>query len=116
MSTEIAIGSLERSVRTFAKSLEKLGLKTEVSVHRSGRVAYDLERSYVELEVTGLYLDRDSEELEASSTVRFLSGGYGSLTEDFGRRIGGTDGWRAMKAQGLTRIMGDLTAQGWVKP
>ncbi len=114
-TTEIAIGALETGVRNLAKSLEKLGLKTEVNVHRSGHGGdYHHAMSYVELEVTGTYRDSEGEEEEASADVKFRANGYGDLTS--GREIGGMDGWKAMKKVGLERIMNDLAKQGWRKP
>ncbi len=115
MGQEIAIGALERGVRTFAKNLEKLGLKTDVSVHKSGRGGYqEIARSYVELEVTGTYKDAEGEDQEAWATVEWVAGGYGALNDK--RQIGGTDGWRAMAAEGLKRLLHDLERQGWKKP
>lgn len=109
---EIAIGALERGVRTLAKNLEKLGLTTEVDVFRSGQGG-EGSRSYVELGVTGKYIDHEGEEDEASADVRFRAGGYGSVTD---REIGGTEGWRPMAAEGLKRILAALERQGWKRP
>lgn len=111
---EIAIGALERGVRTLAKSLEKLGLKSEIDVYRSGRGGDPLTSSgsYVELQVTGKYLNKDGEEEDAWSYVHFLAGGYGGTSRS---EIGGTEGWRAMAAKGLAYLMGDLEKQGWRK-
>lgn len=113
--TEIAVGALETGVRNLAKSLEKMGLKTEINVHRSGHGGdYHHAMSYVELEVTVTFADSAGEEQEASVDVKFRANGYGNLTS--GREIGGTEGWKAMKKVGLDRIMNNLAKQGWRKP
>ncbi len=111
---EISIGALERGVRTLAKNLEqKFGLKTEIDVFRSGHGS-EGSGSYVELEVEATWTDAEGEQKEASSYVKFMAGGYGSLTE--GRQIGGSEGWRPMAAVGLKRILSELERQGWKPP
>ena len=113
---EIAIGALERGVRTLAKKLEKLGLKTEITVFKTGpggTAHYG--SSYVELEVTGTCQGADGEPEEAYATVKFLAGGYGDLHTP-GRNIGGMEGWRPMSAEGLKRILAQLESDGWKRP
>ena len=111
---DIAIGTLEKSVRILAKNLEKLGLKCEINVHRSGRGGFEYARSYVELDVSATWKDAEGEEDDAWADVKFLAGGYGEIGT--GRDIGGSEGWKPMAAAGLKRIFEQLEHQGWKKP
>jgi len=109
----IAIGALERGVRTLAKSLEKLGLTTQVHVFKSGPGgATYFGASYVELEVSVTFNTPEGEQ-DASHTVKFLANGYTSNDAD---EIGGTQGWRPMGEEARTRILTKLQEQGWKLP
>lgn len=113
MKRDIAIGALERGVRNLAKDLELLGLKTEVNVFRSGPGGFELGPSNVELQVEGTYVDPYGDEQNAWAEVKFVAGGYGSLTD---RHQIGSANWKEMKAEGLKRIFADLERQGWKMP
>ena len=108
MGYGIAIGALERGVRTLARQLEKQGLQTEVHVHRSSSRMYG--PSYVELMATGLVDLGEGEQDEKWSQVKFLAGGYGDL-ESRGE-IGGAE-WRKMSSEGKKRLLSELERQGW---
>jgi len=111
LAADISIGALERGVRTFAKQLEKMGLTTEVVVAKLGRGS-EAGVSNVRLRVIAKFT-KDGNERTGRASLKFVSGGYGSL--DDRREIGG-GGWRAMKAEGLKRIMKSLEPSGWKKP
>jgi hypothetical protein len=113
---EISIGALERGVRTLAKKLEKMGLKTEIEVFKTGRGGTQhYGASYVELQVTGKYRTEDGEEDEAWTWVKFLAGGYYTGGKSR-QQISGTEGWKPMAAQGLEFLLEDLRRQGWTPP
>lgn len=114
---EISIGALERSVRTLAKKLERLGLRTEVDVFRTGRGGQQhYGASYVELTVKGDYTDEDGRAEEAWTDVTFVAGGYDTACSGGSCEIGGQIGWREMSRKGLDHIMRDLKQQGWREP
>jgi len=99
----ISITAVEAGAKTLAKKLEKMGLKVQVHVFKTGPggTAY-FGASNVEVVVHG--------PTDEYASVTFLAGGYGGLGE---REIGGGQGWRPMAAEGLRRIMTDLKSQGW---
>jgi hypothetical protein len=114
MAYEISIKALEKSVRTLAKSLEALGLTTEIEVFRTGPGGTQhYGPSYVELTVIGNFLDDDGGQDEAVEYVKFFAGGYAMSGKN---EIGGNSGWKSMAARGLDLIMKSLARQGWRKP
>ena len=104
-AADISIGTLERSVRTWAKQLEHRGFTvTDIDVFRTGRggeahygpstVGIELERPYVE----------DGEDETYYWSVRFVASGYGDVS---GSDIGGSRGWAAMRAEAERRLQKD---------
>jgi|AntDeeMinimDraft_5_1070356.scaffolds.fasta_scaffold34739_1 hypothetical protein len=90
----ISIGSLEKSVTTLAKKLEKNGLQVEVKTFRSGNdihCALSSRTSRVDLKV-------------GNRRIRFHANGYGSLTEDRGELGGISATWGEMKKEALKRL------------
>ena len=104
----IGVTALARSVRVWAKKLEKQGFTTEVDVFKTGpggNVHYG--PSTVELTLEKEYEDEDGDPEEFYSTIKFVAGGYGGVGD---RDIGGSDGWRAMKKEAEKRLSRD---PGW---
>ena len=101
LAGDISIGALARGVQNWAKALERHGFSTEVDVFRGGRTY----GSSVELEIEKPYTDEFGDEDTYYWSVTFVSGGYGSVGET---KIGGSEGWRAMKAEALQRLKKDL--------
>jgi len=88
----IAIGTLEKRVKTLAKKLEKEGFTVELDVFRTGPggdVHYGV--SYVELDI---------EKEDQYMTLKFIANGYGPCGS---REYGGTT-WTNLKAGALADI------------
>lgn len=87
----ISIGTLEKSVNTFANKLRKAGHEVEVKAFRSGvMTGCDTQRvSRVVLTVN-------------NQTVRFMANGYGDIHK---RDIGGTFmTWTEMKQEAIKKL------------
>jgi len=109
-AAEMSIGALERAVRRLANELEKLGMKTDIDVFKTGRGGTQFYGpSYVELAVTAPYKDRDGEEDEAYAEAKFLAGGYAAT----GNGEFGGEPWRTMARDGREYLMKSLARQGW---
>jgi len=93
-----------------------MGLAVGVDVFKTGRGGdpTSLGLSYVELDITGSYMD-DGQEEEAYTTVKFFAGGYGGPGGSK-NEFGGGDGLREMKTKAMAYILKDLTSSGWKKP
>jgi len=106
----IGITALANGVRTWAKKLEAQGFEIEIDVFKTGPGGDEhYGPSTVELTLEKEYIDGSTgEPCDFFSTVTFIAGGYGGLDER--QAIGGTDGWRAMKAEALTRLSAE---RGW---
>jgi len=102
----IGIGPLEKGVRNWVRQLERRGFTLDdIDVFRTGPGGNQYYGpSYVEVTLAHPYME-DGEEDTAYFEVKFTAGGYGALNE---RDIGGTDGWRAMKAEAERRLQKEM--------
>jgi len=94
----ISITSLEKSVNTLAKKLNKQGLETDVYTFSSGGQS-ELGASYVELTA-------EDDKRDIYVNVTFLANGYGAIRQD---EIGDWGmKWSEMKKEFLSRLEKEL--------
>lgn len=112
----LSITAIERGATTLAKKLAKqYGLTVEMTVLRSGHggdYLYSSSGSYVELEVSAEFVDRDGDPAEAWAEVKFT-------TSETGRHsisCQNHPGWRSMAEEGTRRILSQLATRGWTPP
>ncbi|GBO88736.1 hypothetical protein [Marinobacter salsuginis] len=87
----ISIGTLEKSVNTFANKLRKAGHEVEVKAFRSGTMTGCNTQGVSNVELT---VDKQ--------TVRFMANGYGDI---YKRDIGGTFmTWTEMKQEAIKKL------------
>jgi len=111
----VSISSLEKGIRSFARQLEGMGLTAEVDVYKSGRgSSRDVGTSYVELDITGDFIDADGDKDQATTSVKFHAGGFGG--DGAKDEFGDGDSLREMKSKAMAYILKDLAWQGWKKP
>jgi len=107
----ISVGAMDKSVRVWARKLEKQGFETEVDTFRTGPGG-DM---YGGPSTVRLSVEKSYKGPHGDATFRwyitFLPNGFGSLTSERSR-IGGYGKWREMKAEAVKRLNKALEREG----
>jgi len=102
----IGVTALAKSVRTWAKQLEKMGFSTDIDVFKTGPGgAMHYGPSTVEITIEKEYKDAYGDDADFYESITFAAGGYGGIDDS---NIGGTSGWRAMKQEAERRLSKQL--------
>lgn len=110
--TAVSISTLAKGVQTWAKQLKRQGFTTEIDVFKTGPGGNQYYGpSFVDLDIEKEYTNEHGEEETYYWSMKFIAGGYEGLTGDR-NRIGGGEGWRAMKAEAAKRLYKEMARHG----